>query len=89
LVTIDDRVQGQIEAGDLIAAARQGVLAWQDVVELGQVVAGVAAGRQDDRSITLFESLGVAIEDVAVARRVYEKAVALGVGEELLDTILG
>jgi ornithine cyclodeaminase/alanine dehydrogenase-like protein (mu-crystallin family) len=89
LVTIDDRVQGQIEAGDLIAAARQGVLAWQDVVELGQVVAGIAQGRPDDQSITLFESLGVAIEDVAVARRVYQKGLALGVGEELPGTILG
>jgi ornithine cyclodeaminase/alanine dehydrogenase-like protein (mu-crystallin family) len=89
LITIDDRVQGQIEAGDLIAAEGQGVLDWEDVVELGQVVAGVAKGRQDDQSITLFESLGVAIEDVAVARRVFERAVALGVGEELPETVLG
>jgi ornithine cyclodeaminase/alanine dehydrogenase-like protein (mu-crystallin family) len=89
LITIDDRAQGRIEAGDLIAAGRQGVLAWEDVVELGQVVAGTAEGRQDDHSITLFESLGVAIEDVALARRVCEKAVALGVGEKLPETILG
>jgi ornithine cyclodeaminase/alanine dehydrogenase-like protein (mu-crystallin family) len=89
LITIDDRAQGQIEAGDLIAAEGQDVLAWEDVVELGQVVAGIAEGRQDDQSITLFESLGVSIEDVAVARCVYEKALALGVGDELPETILG
>jgi ornithine cyclodeaminase/alanine dehydrogenase-like protein (mu-crystallin family) len=89
LITIDDRAQGQIEAGDLIAAAGEGVLAWDDVVELGQVVAGIVDGRQDDHSVTLFESLGAAIEDVAVARRVYEKAVVLGLGEELPETILG
>jgi ornithine cyclodeaminase/alanine dehydrogenase-like protein (mu-crystallin family) len=89
LVAIDDRAQGQIEAGDLIAAERQGILAWEDVVELGQVVAGNVVGRQDDQSITLFESLGVAIEDVAVARRVYEKALARGVGQVLPETILG
>jgi ornithine cyclodeaminase/alanine dehydrogenase-like protein (mu-crystallin family) len=89
VIPIDDRAQGQIEAGDLIAAERQGVLAWADVVELGQVVAGIVAGRQNDEKITLFESLGIAIEDVAVARCVYEKALATGVGEALPETILG
>lgn len=52
-------------------------------------MAGLAAGRRSDESIALFESLGVAIEDVAVARRVYEKAVASGMGEPLPETILG
>jgi ornithine cyclodeaminase/alanine dehydrogenase-like protein (mu-crystallin family) len=89
LIAIDDRAQGRIEAGDLIAAVGRDVLAWEDVVELGQIVAGVAPGRRDDHSITLFESLGVAIEDVAVARRVYEKALALGAGESLPETVLG
>ena len=89
LVTIDDRAQGRVEAGDLLAAAGEGVLSWEDVVELGSVVAGRHAGRRDERSITLFESLGVAIEDVAVARRVYEKALASGVGQPLPETALG
>lgn len=89
VIAIDDRAQGRIEAGDLIAAERQGVLAWEDVLELGQVVTGVAEGRKSGESITLFESLGVAIEDVAVARRVYEKALALGAGQVLPETILG
>lgn len=89
LIVIDDVAQGRIEAGDLIAAGRQGALEWNDVVELGQVVAGDAEVRRDDESITLFESLGVAIEDVAVARHVYEQAVAQGVGESLPETILG
>jgi ornithine cyclodeaminase/alanine dehydrogenase len=89
LVTIDDRAQGRIEAGDLLAAERAGALDWDDVLELGQVVAGKAAGRRDDEAITLFESLGVAIEDVAVARRVYQRALASGVGQPLPQTILG
>jgi ornithine cyclodeaminase/alanine dehydrogenase-like protein (mu-crystallin family) len=89
LVAIDDKAQGRIEAGDLLAAERGGVLNWDEVVELGRVVAGVHPGRRDDEGITLFESLGVAIEDVAVARRVYEKAVAAGIGEELPETVLG
>jgi ornithine cyclodeaminase/alanine dehydrogenase-like protein (mu-crystallin family) len=89
LITIDDRAQARVEAGDLLAAERAGVLSWDEVVELGLVVAGQHPGRQDEESITLFESLGVAIEDVAVARRVYEKAVASGVGHELPETVLG
>ncbi len=89
VVAIDDKAQGRIEAGDLLAAEREGVLNWDDVLELGQVVAGGTAGRRDDESITLFESLGVAIEDVAVARRVYRRALASGVGRPLPQTILG
>lgn len=89
LVTIDDRAQGRIEAGDLITAVREGVATWENVIELGQVVAGQVQGRQDDNAITLFESLGIAIEDVAVARHVYSKALEVGAGEELPDTILG
>ena len=89
LITIDDRVQGQIEAGDLIPAVEAGIISWDDVVELGQVVAGQVPGRQDDDAITLFESLGIAIEDVAVARLVYDKARQVGVGTPLPETILG
>jgi len=89
LVTIDDRDQGRIEAGDLLAAERQKVLDWDEVVELGQVVAGHHPGRRDRHSITVFESLGVAVEDVAVARVVYEKARKAGLGESLPETTLG
>ena len=89
VITIDDRAQGRVEAGDLLAAERQGVLAWDQVVELGRVVAGQHPGRRSGDAITLFESMGVAIEDVAVARRVYEKALASGLGEELPKTVLG
>lgn len=89
LITIDDWAQGHIEAGDLIAPAQQGIIDWEDVIELGQVVAGKAPGRPDDNAITLFKSLGIAIEDVAVARHVYSKALEAGAGEPLPDTILG
>ena len=89
LVAIDDLAQGQVEAGDLLHAQRQGRLRWDDVVPLGRVVAGRHPGRQRPDAITLFESLGVAIEDVAVARRVYQRALASGVGQPLPQTILG
>jgi ornithine cyclodeaminase/alanine dehydrogenase-like protein (mu-crystallin family) len=89
LIIIDDRSQGRFESGDLIASVEQGALAWDGVAELGEVVAGTHQGRRALGDVTLFESLGVAIEDVAVARRVYDKALRLGVGEDLPETILG
>lgn len=89
LITIDDRAQGRIEARDLIAAQRRGALVWADVVELGQIVAAHQEGRRDAKDVTLFESLGVAIEDLAVARRVYESALQSGAAEQLPETILG
>jgi ornithine cyclodeaminase/alanine dehydrogenase-like protein (mu-crystallin family) len=89
IIAVDDKEQGRIESGDLIAAIREGALKWDDVVELGQIVAGQTDGRGDDDEITLFESLGVGIEDVAVARRAYEKALEQGVGTLLPSTMLG
>jgi ornithine cyclodeaminase len=89
VIAIDDRAQGRFEAGDLLVAEREGALAWGEVVELGRVVTGQHPGRRGGEGVTLFESLGVAIEDVAVAQRVYEKAVAAGVGQALPETVLG
>jgi ornithine cyclodeaminase/alanine dehydrogenase-like protein (mu-crystallin family) len=51
--------------------------------QLQDVVAGRVPGRPNDQSITLFESLGVALEDVAAAQLVYRKAVDQGIGQEL------
>jgi ornithine cyclodeaminase/alanine dehydrogenase-like protein (mu-crystallin family) len=89
VIAIDDRVQGGMEAGDLLAAQRAGLLDWTRVVELGQIVAGSATGRRTAGDITLFESLGIALEDVAVARLVYQRAVETGRGERLPETVLG
>jgi ornithine cyclodeaminase/alanine dehydrogenase-like protein (mu-crystallin family) len=69
-VAIDSREQGRMEAGELILAANEGVLRWEQVVELGEIVGGQAPGRGGPEEITLFKSLGVALEDVAVAAHV-------------------
>src|SRR5690349_17584022 len=75
-VTIDSKEQGRLEAGDLVAALDQGVIEWTDVAELGRVVAMRAPGRRAAQDVTLFKSLGIGLEDIAVAKRVYEKAQA-------------
>lgn len=73
-VVVDDAAQGQTEYGDLIRAAAEGKFDWGEALELSAVVSGRA--RPSGR--TLFKSGGVAIEDVATASVVYEKAKALG-----------
>jgi ornithine cyclodeaminase/alanine dehydrogenase-like protein (mu-crystallin family) len=83
VVSIDSKDQGRLEAGDLVAALDQGVLEWIDVAELGRVIAMRAPGRQSPDDITLFKSLGIGLEDVAVAIRVYHKAKESGVGRWL------
>ncbi|HJZ92415.1 MAG TPA: ornithine cyclodeaminase family protein [Gemmataceae bacterium] len=80
VVVIDSKDQGRIEAGDLVAALDKGVIEWRDVGELGRVVAMRSPGRQSAEDVTLFKSLGIGLEDIAVAARVYQKAKAAGVG---------
>jgi ornithine cyclodeaminase/alanine dehydrogenase len=73
-VCTDARAQAQLEAGDLIEPVERGVLGWQDVHELQDVVAGGLRGRTGDNEITLFKSNGLAAWDVAAAARVVELA---------------
>lgn len=83
VVTIDSKDQGRLEAGDLVAALDQGVIEWIDIAELGRVVAMRTPGRQSAKDITLFKSLGIGLEDIAVAKKVYDKAKEAGVGRWL------
>lgn len=69
LVAVDSRAAALVEAGDLRAAIAAGELAERDVVELGSVAAGYAAQR-DAGAITIFKSVGLAIQDVAAAELV-------------------
>ena len=63
----------ELEAGDLTQAADEGVLDWHDVCELHQILAGHVPGRTSEDQITLFESQGLAVEDVAMADYLYRK----------------
>jgi ornithine cyclodeaminase/alanine dehydrogenase-like protein (mu-crystallin family) len=80
-VIVDSIEQARLESGDLEKAAQAGVFFWEDARELGSVVVGECPGREDDAEITLFESHGIALEDVTLAAKVYEKAVAAGAGK--------
>ena len=83
LIVVDDLEQARMECGDLIWAAERGVFRWTMAHELKDVVSGRMSGRPDDDAVTLFESQGVALEDVAAALHVYGKAREQGIGQEL------
>jgi alanine dehydrogenase len=67
-IFVESHESAMVESGDVIAAG--GAFA-----EIGEVISGNAAGRQSDDEITLFKSLGAAVEDIAAADLVYQKAI--------------
>jgi alanine dehydrogenase len=68
------------EAGDFVAALEAGVTDWALMYELGDVVTGQQTGRALPEQVTLFKSVGLAIEDVAAAVHVYHRARAENLG---------
>jgi alanine dehydrogenase len=64
--------------GDLVHAVEAGVLAREQVTELGAVLAGEAEGRRDDGEATAFDSTGLAIQDLAIALAALERLPDLG-----------
>jgi ornithine cyclodeaminase/alanine dehydrogenase-like protein (mu-crystallin family) len=67
--------------GDLAHAVEAGALGRDDVAQLGDVLLGTAEGRQTDQDITVFDSTGLAIQDLAIARAAFERASELDLPE--------
>jgi ornithine cyclodeaminase len=87
-IVIDEHVSAHAEAGDILTAVAQGALQWADIYgEIGEIAAGLKAGRETSDEITYFKSVGNAAQDAAVAQAIYQRAVAenLGVKFDLLD----
>jgi ornithine cyclodeaminase/alanine dehydrogenase-like protein (mu-crystallin family) len=82
-VCCDSKEQARLEGADIAEPVEQGVLDWLEVHELAEVVGGEVQGRAHDDDIVLFKSLGIAAEDIAVAKVVYDRAVEQGIGESL------
>jgi ornithine cyclodeaminase/alanine dehydrogenase-like protein (mu-crystallin family) len=83
-VVVDSKEQARVEAGDFQQALEDGSLHWTDVRDLAQVIVGRFPGRKHVQDVTLFKSLGIAIEDVAVAARVYSRALEAGLGTKVI-----
>ena len=79
----DSREELGLEAGDLMQSLETGAILPEAVYELGQVIAGQVPGRRGPEDITLFASQGLALEDMAAARVVYDRAVERDVGRDI------
>jgi len=81
----DSRESLRNEAGEFRLALEQGAIEGEDHVrgELGEVLVGARPGRQDQTELTLFRSLGLAVEDLAAAERAVAAARGLGLGTEV------
>lgn len=84
-IVVDSRDQARLECGEFLRPIERGFLHWEQVGELGEVVTGRRPPRNGPAEITLFKSLGLAIEDVAVAARVYRLALERKTGRLLLS----
>jgi alanine dehydrogenase len=82
-IVCDSIAACQNEAGDFREAIQNGVFDWARAVELADVVTGKAVGRNNSQSVTLFKSVGLAIEDVALGGKLLELARACGAGRWL------
>ena len=81
-LVVDSIEQAKLEAGEFLVPIETGRRRWQDFVELRELF-GKDHGRTDPSEITLFKSLGIALEDVAIGKLVYERALEHGLGHRL------
>lgn len=82
-VVVDSRATARNESGDLLSSVEAGFLDWESVAELGEVIVGRAVGRESGEDITLYESHGMAIQDIYVATEVVVLARKRGIGTDL------
>ena len=81
---VDRRESGLKEPGDIITPIAEGAITADHLVgEIGEILTGTIAGRRTDEEITLFKSLGLAVEDVAAASFIAQRAASEGVGLEV------
>ncbi len=84
-VVVDDREAALREAGDLLIPMASKLINQDPIyAALGEIITGRKAGRVSTEEITLFKSQGLAMQDVATAKFVYERARAQGVGREVV-----
>jgi alanine dehydrogenase len=83
VIAVENIAQAKVESGDLLAAEREGSFDWSRAVLLSDIVAGKTPGRNGPDEITLFESLGIGLWDIAAANYVYDHCVKNGLGRDV------
>ena len=82
-VVVDSRATARKECGDLLPLVETGYADWEALPELGEIIAGRVPGRLGPNEITLYESHGMAVQDLYCGARVLELARERGLGVEL------
>ncbi len=82
-VFVDALSAALAEAGELVAAEREGVTRRADWIELGRLVLAPELGRRTNDEVTLFKSVGLALQDIATASAAFQRARELGLGREV------
>lgn len=82
-VICDSIEQCRLESGEFADAVKSGAREWHEIHELSDVIAGRETGRARAEDITMFKSVGLAIQDVAMAAKIVEKAKEEGIGHPL------
>src|SRR5690606_19515314 len=82
-IVVDDMVQA-LHSGEVNVPLYKHYISEKDIhSQLGEVIVGLKRGRTSDEEITIFDSTGLAIQDVATAHLVYERAVREGLGRQV------
>lgn len=82
-IVVDDYEQA-IRSGEINVPLSKGIIKGRDIyASLGEIVAGLKSGRTNEKEVTIFDSTGLAIQDIAVAKILYEKAKKLKIGMEV------
>lgn len=82
-IAVDNKKQAQKESTLLVKGVDRGLISWDGVKELGELIDSAPQTRRDELAITLYNSHGVAMEDVALATKAYELAQARNVGYDI------
>jgi ornithine cyclodeaminase/alanine dehydrogenase-like protein (mu-crystallin family) len=89
IIVCDSIEACRLEAGDFVAACEAGVTCYENMHDLAAVVTGQATGRATSEDVTLFKSVGLAIEDVALGHEVLRRAREAGVGRAIVSCLAG
>ena len=82
-ITVDSRGTARNECGDLLPAAEKGIVDWDTLTEIGEVIIGHAPKRTSADQITLYESHGMGVQDLYVAHELIKLSRERGIGTDL------
>ena len=71
------------EAGDYLIPINEGLITENDIISIGDIITGKKPGRTSDSEITVFKSVGISAQDVAVGKLVYDRALEKGIGQDI------